>query len=722
VETHDRHPHLQGIPHTELKRDSPVHHPKCVHFHLLAILLMVWLPNAVVAEPPPGTPLEKGPPIVIGQTVVPLLGPWSFHIGDSPTDPLSRAPLWAEPDFDDSGWERLSLGPTGAAQNESAGESDLVPGWTGRGHAGYAGFAWYRIRLNLETRPWEKLALAGPVQVDDAYQVFLDGKLLGSFGDFTRGRPVSYYSQPMFFPFSAGGPGPASAPQVIAFRVWMERNTLLTATDEVGGLRSAPLIGETNAVAVRYQMRWHELIRSYSPFVIDALSFALLAILAFSLILFDRSDRVYLWMGIALTLMAAYSTLGAFDVWTQHLSILEDSLIQQYLIGPLAYVGWFMVWWLWFDRKGPAWMPITAAGLTAVYMVSTMMAVGLLFSLIPRPVADAFEVVSLIARLLFFALMSWMVVRGIRRHGLEGWLVLPAVLLLAIAPFQNELQFLHLSPHWFLFGTQITLAQVANLALALGVGLLLLRRLLHSVRRQRLIEVDAKRAQLQSDFVAAVSHEFRSPLTTLRTITDLLAQGRIADEGRRQQSYIFLDRETTRLQRLVEDLLDFGRMESGRKQYRFAKFDAFQLVRAAVTDISEQAEAEGFRIETNLVTVPASIRADEEALRRAVRNLLENAMKYSPECRTVWVDGAINDHRVSISVRDRGMGVEASEQLAIFQKFVRGDAAKKAGIKGTGIGLAMAQQISEAMGGGIQLHSEVGVGSTFTIVLPLAEE
>ncbi len=108
------------------------------------------------------------------------------------------------------------------------------------------------------------------------------------------------------------------------------------------------------------------------------------------------------------------------------------------------------------------------------------------------------------------------------------------------------------------------------------VALLLLRRLLLSVRRHRLIELDAKRAQLQSDFVAAVSHEFRSPLTTLRTITDLLVQGRIGDEARRQQSYVFLDRETIRLQNLVEDLLDFGRMESGRKQYRMAPCDPFQ--------------------------------------------------------------------------------------------------------------------------------------------------
>jgi signal transduction histidine kinase len=241
----------------------------------------------------------------------------------------------------------------------------------------------------------------------------------------------------------------------------------------------------------------------------------------------------------------------------------------------------------------------------------------------------------------------------------------------------------------------------------------------------RAIDRELRVAQLQSDFVAAVSHEFRSPLTTLRTITELLVQHRIPDESRRQQSYAFLDHETTRLHRLVEDLLDFGRMESGRKQYHTEAHDAFQLVRATVADFTPQAEANGFRVEADLGSgknaATATIQVDEEAFRRALRNLLENAMKYSPECRTVWVNGAVQDHRVLISIRDHGMGIDADEQQAIFQKFVRGNAAKKAGIKGTGIGLAMVQQIAEAMDGEIRLQSEVGVGSTFILELPLVD-
>lgn len=116
------------------------------------------------------------------------------------------------------------------------------------------------------------------------------------------------------------------------------------------------------------------------------------------------------------------------------------------------------------------------------------------------------------------------------------------------------------------------------------------------------------------------------------------------------------------------------------------------------------------------------IRVDEEALRRAVRNLLDNAMKYSPNCRTIWVSGSLEGNKVCIAVQDMGMGIGADEQQAIFQKFVRGDAAKEAGIKGTGIGLAMVRQIIEAMHGEVRLKSEIGAGSTFTILLRMTDD
>jgi signal transduction histidine kinase len=205
-----------------------------------------------------------------------------------------------------------------------------------------------------------------------------------------------------------------------------------------------------------------------------------------------------------------------------------------------------------------------------------------------------------------------------------------------------------------------------------GIALMLLLVLTGAYAIHRGVNQELRVAQLQADFVAAVSHEFRSPLTTLCTITELLVQDRICDESRRRQSYRFLERETSRLQRLVEDLLDFGRMESGRKQYRIEPRDVFRLVHAVVADFREEALADGFQIEIDLDPSTPTAKVDEEALRRAIRNLLENAVKYSPECRTIWVDGVVNQQQVAISIRDRGMGIEPHEQNEIFQKFARG--------------------------------------------------
>jgi hypothetical protein len=145
--------------------------------------------------------------ISLGQSVVPLYGPWRFTVGDSPVDPVTHGPLWAEPGFDDSKWEAADLTPKEGLFNPTTGTSGYVPGWTAKGHPGYWGYAWYRIRVHLQERPGEKLALAGPDIVDDAYQFFDNGELVGSFGNFTGSTPVDYYSQPTMFPLShpAGG-------------------------------------------------------------------------------------------------------------------------------------------------------------------------------------------------------------------------------------------------------------------------------------------------------------------------------------------------------------------------------------------------------------------------------------------------------------------------------------------------------------------------------------
>jgi two-component system, OmpR family, phosphate regulon sensor histidine kinase PhoR len=229
-------------------------------------------------------------------------------------------------------------------------------------------------------------------------------------------------------------------------------------------------------------------------------------------------------------------------------------------------------------------------------------------------------------------------------------------------------------------------------------------------------------ARLQSDFVAAVSHEFRTPLTTLRQFTDMLRHGAAMGDERRALCYEAQSRATDRLTRLVESVLDFGRMEAGSRPYRFEPCDCAELTRRAVEEFRVEPQAAGYDIELRDDLPDAAIQADPEALSRALGNLLENAVKYSPDSRTIRVAVARRNGAVPISVRDHGIGIPAGEQRVIFRQFQRGEQARKLGIKGTGIGLAMVDHIVRAHRGRVEVESQPGEGSTFTLVLPARTE
>ena len=225
-------------------------------------------------------------------------------------------------------------------------------------------------------------------------------------------------------------------------------------------------------------------------------------------------------------------------------------------------------------------------------------------------------------------------------------------------------------------------------------------------------------ARLQSDFVSAVSHEFRTPLTSLRQFTDMLLDQPTLSDDRRRQAYQAQSRATQRLTRLVESLLDLGRMEAGARRYRFEPRDLRELVQRVVEDFRGVAVQTGHQIALS-ADGTALVESDDEALSRAIHNLLDNAVKYSPRPTTVEVGLARHDRDVHVTVRDHGLGIPAGEREAIFSKFQRGEQARTLGITGTGIGLAMVAEIVRAHHGRVWVDSEPGKGSTFTIALPV---
>ncbi|MBI4908173.1 MAG: ATP-binding protein [Acidobacteria bacterium] len=255
-------------------------------------------------------------------------------------------------------------------------------------------------------------------------------------------------------------------------------------------------------------------------------------------------------------------------------------------------------------------------------------------------------------------------------------------------------------------------AGLAVFALVLVMGSLLIGR---AISREFAV------ARLQSDFVSAVSHEFRTPLTSMRQLTEMLARGRMENEGHKQRAYELMLGESDRLGRLVESLLDFGRMQARQYEFRCERLESGQWARCVSEEFQQTVSSRGYAIEYCGPEHDTWIHGDREALSGALWNLLDNAVKYSPGEKHVDVAVSTTNGKVEVSVRDRGQGIPKEELRRVFGKFYRGADAKRQGTKGTGIGLAMVKEIVEAHGGSVRVRSEPGRGSEFTMVLPCHE-
>jgi len=248
----------------------------------------------------------------------------------------------------------------------------------------------------------------------------------------------------------------------------------------------------------------------------------------------------------------------------------------------------------------------------------------------------------------------------------------------------------------------LQIAGIAVMVLVIAVAGYLVSRALH-----RELAV----ARLQSDFVAQVSHEFRTPLTAMRHLTELLEE-RSALPDRLPQLFQALGKETRRLHTMVESLLDFGQMESGRRVYDMQRTSLSDLARDVADEFSP------LRLQLNVPAEGPQIQADRDAMALALRNLVDNAMKYSPDRSPVIVTVEERAGAAGVSVEDRGAGVSRQEQREILRKFVRGHAARVMNVKGTGLGLAAVHQVVRAHGGRLEVQSGLGEGSRFTIWIP----
>jgi hypothetical protein len=424
--------------------------------------LIVWL--ALIA-----LSVQAAVSINLGESVVALNGPWKFHTGDDPR--------WAAAGFDDSSWETFDLTPASGSHDDDVGLKDYVPGWAAHGHRGYSGFAWYRMTIKVNDTGENALYLVGPANVDNGYQVFFNGHLLGGIGDLTHNPPSIVSIQPRLFAVPrewwTRNPGGLSA--VVAFRVVLLKGT--SASADGGGMHIAPLIGTSKGAGDHYQLEWLQTVEGYAVDAAQPLLFLALAVMALSLLPFDSQSRFYPWLSAALVLLAAArANQPLFFLW-QFETIREFVLWRLTIVDALTFAAWTMAWSTCFGLQGVRWIKISSVTLAVAYMLARLLSTPLLFPSLPMALSQTFAVILQCVRYAFLVISGYILYRGIVRRGRADWIALCAMVLGAIGLFASELSRLGVPGIWFPYGVGVSRTEYAYFAFDIVLFIYLLQRL-----------------------------------------------------------------------------------------------------------------------------------------------------------------------------------------------------------------------------------------------------
>jgi two-component system phosphate regulon sensor histidine kinase PhoR len=237
----------------------------------------------------------------------------------------------------------------------------------------------------------------------------------------------------------------------------------------------------------------------------------------------------------------------------------------------------------------------------------------------------------------------------------------------------------------------------------------------------RLIKREMELVAMKSDFVSNVSHELRTPLSLIRMFAETLEMKRVKTEKKKQEYYGIILHETERLTRLINNILNFSRMESKTRRFSFRLSNVNEIVSSVLTIYSYQLEKLQFSLETSFGKDLPPLSLDEEAISEALHNLIDNAIKYSGENKFIRIATSCLNTMVKIEIEDHGIGIATEHHSRIFEKFYRVSQGLVHTAKGSGLGLAIVQHIVQSHNGTITISSQVGKGSTFTINLPLTK-
>ncbi|MGC1871882.1 MAG: SpoIIE family protein phosphatase [Acidobacteriaceae bacterium] len=421
--------------------------------------------------------------ITLGNASTPLNGPWKFRTGDNME--------WAQPDFDDSSWATMDLTPPKGSYDPVLGSSGYLPGWTARGYKGYSGYAWYRLKTNVQDGQ-TRLAIKLPDDVDDAYQVYVNGQPIGEFGQFTPHGVTVFITQPRTFLLPENF---RSGPVTFAIRMWMEPYTPLVDPD-AGGLHGPPVLGQASAIGGLLQLDWDVLDRSNYTSLFQFVILVLALLVAFGLFWLDRKEPAYLWLGLTCAVMLSNVVLNVVTTYTTWFDGNTFFLLNDAVLVPATIGLWVLFWAYWFRLEAMARLHRVVWGLVLVLAIATaMMRAPLYGSLVPVHASVWLSPLALALKLLLGILLVWVTVLGIRKNRAEGWLALPAVLLVIVSRYSEELLVLHVPTAVYPFGVGIGVNTVATILSLAIITVLLLRRFLRGQHEREQFRMEMEQAR-----------------------------------------------------------------------------------------------------------------------------------------------------------------------------------------------------------------------------------
>jgi hypothetical protein len=447
-------------------------------------LLVYSLFSAAPASAQAG--LVKG---TIGDAVLVLTGPWKFHPGDDMA--------WASPSFDDSSWGTQDLAPPPGSYDPTTGSSGFVPGWTSQGYPKLAGYAWYRLRVQLQNQgagpSASQLAITMPLNFDDAYEVYVNGQKIGAFGDFNSHSVTFYNSQPRSFAMPEGAD---RGVMTIAIRLWMDVGTPFMSQD-AGGLHGPPLIGESSAINAMLRLEWDAENRTQVGNLVALIFLFLATMLGFILAWLDRREPAYLWLGAACAVAFAGRCAVMMGYYSMILPMVPENFLLDDIVNPLTLGLWALFWAYWFKLGNLRRIAGISWALTALLMISTSMVRPPLYGVVVPVAAAAWvEPLSMVLRLSLGVLLMWITYRGIRERATEGWLALPPVFLTIAGAYQEELTVLHVPTILRVSGLTFTYGTLVTFLMLAIVSILLLRRFISSQREKVQLQLEIEQARL----------------------------------------------------------------------------------------------------------------------------------------------------------------------------------------------------------------------------------